>query len=592
MFTQLLAQATSIIASQLWNQQVAPASIQIEKTPSHFEGDVTIVVFPFVKMARLKPEDTAQAIGAALSEKISGIDRFNVVKGFLNITFTPSFWLSQMSEAAPAAEYSRPSGIAPKTIVVEYSSPNTNKPLHLGHIRNNLLGWSLAEVYKAAGHKVIKANLINDRGIHICKTMVAYSMWGNNETPESAGVKGDHLIGKYYVLFDKANKEEAAELGIEKPEDGDTPLMKDARAMLRDWEKGEPHVMALWNKLNSWVIAGFNDTYARLGVDFDKVYRESETYLSGKDIVQKGLAEGHLQQDPDGSVWIDLTDEGLDRKILLRSDGTTVYMTQDIGTAVARHNDFNADRMVYVVGNEQIYHFDVLKKTLKRLGYDWADNILHYSYGMVELPEGKMKSREGTVVDADDLLDEMKQTAADISKEAGKAQDLPAVEQDKLHEMIGQGALKYFILRVDPKKNMLFNPSESIDFNGNTGPFIQYTHARICSVLNKGREAGIAVDTLKWSAAADLKEHEKHLLYQLLTLPQMIEKAANNESPAVVANYSFELAQMFNSMYQEISILREPDETLRNNRLLLAKRTAETLKFAMGLLGVGMPEKM
>ncbi|HPB01662.1 MAG TPA: arginine--tRNA ligase, partial [Bacteroidales bacterium] len=468
MFTQLLAQATSIIASQLWNQQVAPASIQIEKTPSHFEGDVTIVVFPFVKMARLKPEDTAQAIGAALSEKISGIDRFNVVKGFLNITFTPSFWLSQMSEAAPAAEYSRPSGIAPKTIVVEYSSPNTNKPLHLGHIRNNLLGWSLAEVYKAAGHKVIKANLINDRGIHICKTMVAYSMWGNNETPESAGVKGDHLIGKYYVLFDKANKEEAAELGIEKPEDGDTPLMKDARAMLRDWEKGEPHVMALWNKLNSWVIAGFNDTYARLGVDFDKVYRESETYLSGKDIVQKGLAEGHLQQDPDGSVWIDLTDEGLDRKILLRSDGTTVYMTQDIGTAVARHNDFNADRMVYVVGNEQIYHFDVLKKTLKRLGYDWADNILHYSYGMVELPEGKMKSREGTVVDADDLLDEMKQTAADISKEAGKAQDLPAVEQDKLHEMIGQGALKYFILRVDPKKNMLFNPSESIDFNGNT----------------------------------------------------------------------------------------------------------------------------
>lgn len=592
MFTQLLAQATSDIASQLWNQQVAPAFIQIEKTPSHFEGDVTIVVFPFVKMARLKPEDTAQAIGAALSEKISGIDRFNVVKGFLNITFTPAFWLSQMSEAAPVAEYSRPAGIEPKTIVLEYSSPNTNKPLHLGHIRNNLLGWSLAEVYKAAGHNVIKANLINDRGIHICKTMVAYNMWGNNETPESAGVKGDHLIGKYYVLFDKANKEEAAELGIEKPEDGDTPLMKDARAMLRDWEKGEPHVMALWNKLNSWVIDGFNDTYARLGVDFDKVYRESETYLSGKDIVQKGLAEGHLQQDPDGSVWIDLTEEGLDRKILLRSDGTTVYMTQDIGTAVARHNDFGADKMVYVVGNEQIYHFDVLKKTLKRLGYDWADNILHYSYGMVELPEGKMKSREGTVVDADDLLDEMKQTAADISKEAGKAQDLPAVEQDKLHEMIGQGALKYFILRVDPKKNMLFNPSESIDFNGNTGPFIQYTHARICSVLNKGREAGINVDSLKWASEADLKQQEKELLYQLLTLPQMIEKAATNESPAVVANYSFELAQMFNSMYQEISILREPDETLRNNRLMLAKRTAETLKFAMGLLGVGMPEKM
>ena len=592
MFTQLLAQATSDIASQLWNQQVAPASIQIEKTPSHFEGDVTIVVFPFVKMARLKPEDTAQAIGAALSEKISGIDRFNVVKGFLNITFTPAFWLSQMSEAAPVAEYSRPSGIAPKTIVVEHSSPNTNKPLHLGHIRNNLLGWSLAEVYKAAGHNVIKANLINDRGIHICKTMVAYSMWGNNETPESAGVKGDHLIGKYYVLFDKANKEEAAELGIEKPEDGDTPLMQDARAMLRDWEKGEPHVMALWNKLNSWVIDGFTDTYSRLGVDFDKVYRESETYLSGKDIVQKGLSEGHLQHDPDGSVWIDLTDEGLDRKILLRSDGTTVYMTQDIGTAVARHNDFGADKMVYVVGNEQIYHFDVLKKTLKRLGYDWADNILHYSYGMVELPEGKMKSREGTVVDADDLLDEMKQTAADISKEAGKAQDLPANEQDKLHEMIGQGALKYFILRVDPKKNMLFNPSESIDFNGNTGPFIQYTHARICSVLNKGSEAGIAVDALKWFADAELKPQEKELLYQLLTLPQMIEKAATNESPAVVANYSFELAQMFNSMYQEISILREPDETLRNNRLLLAKRTAETLKFAMGLLGVGMPEKM
>lgn len=592
MFIHHLARSTSEIAQQLWHQDVSPASIQLEKTPHHFDGDITIVVFPFVKMARMKPEDTAQAIGAALKEKYIEIEQFNVVKGFLNISFKSSFWINLISAVANVTEYSRPVGIEPKTIVLEYSSPNTNKPLHLGHIRNNLLGWSLAEVYKAAGHKVIKANLINDRGIHICKTMVAYNMWSKGETPESAGIKGDHLIGKYYVLFDKANKEEASELGINKPEDGDTPLMKDARAMLLDWEKGEPHVMALWNKLNNWVIAGFNDTYARLGVDFDKVYRESETYLSGKDIVQKGLAEGHLQQDPDGSVWIDLTDEGLDRKILLRSDGTTVYMTQDIGTAVARHNDFEAEKMVYVVGNEQIYHFDVLKKTLKRLGYDWADNILHYSYGMVELPEGKMKSREGTVVDADDLLDEMKQTAADISKEAGKAQDLPAEEQDRLHEMIGQGALKYFILRVDPKKNMLFNPSESIDFNGNTGPFIQYTHARICSVLNKSREAGMDVDSLKWAADAGLKQQEKELLYQLLTLPQMIEKAATNESPAVVANYSFELAQLFNSMYQEISILREPDETLRNNRLLLAQRTAETLKFAMGLLGVGMPEKM
>ncbi len=592
MFLLDIAHATVEAANKLWQQKVDSAQIQIEKTPTHFEGDITIVVFPLVKMAQLKPEDTGTAIGNELKNTIEGIESFNVVKGFLNVVMKPSFWISKMAEIGSEIAYGQLHLNEPKTIVLEYSSPNTNKPLHLGHIRNNLLGWSLAEIYKAAGHKVVKVNLINDRGIHICKTMVAYNMWSKGETPESAGVKGDHLIGKYYVLFDQASKEEAVDLGIAKDDDTDIPLMLEARAMLRDWENGDAKTLELWNKLNSWVIEGFEATYKRLGVDFDKVYRESETYLSGKEIVMKGISDGVLQQDPDGSVWIDLTDEGLDRKILLRSDGTTVYMTQDIGTAVARQKDFGADSMVYVVGNEQIYHFDVLKKTLKHLGYSWADSILHFSYGMVELPEGKMKSREGKVVDADDLLDEMKQTAADISKEAGKAQDLPAVELDKLYEMIGQGALKYFILRVDPKKNMLFNPAESIDFNGNTGPFIQYTHARIRSVLAKAAESGIDTATLIWNNEAAVKPQEKELMFQLLSLPQMIAKAASAGSPAIVANYSFELAQMFNSMYQEISILREPDETLRNNRLLLATRTAETLRFAMKLLGVELPERM
>ena len=592
MFITQISYAVTEIVNELWQIEVSPQSVQIEKTPAHFDGNISIVVFPFVKAARMKPEDTGQLIGESLVKKIRFIKNFNIVKGFLNITFSPSFWLTHIAEISDIKKYSRPQDVEAKTIVLEYSSPNTNKPLHLGHIRNNLLGWSLSEIYKAAGHRVIKVNLINDRGIHICKTMVAYNMWGNGETPQSAGVKGDHLIGKYYVLFDKANKEEAEKLNISKPEDGDTPLMLDARAMLREWETGKPDTMELWKKLNEWVIDGFNVTYARLGIDFDKVYRESETYRSGKDIVTKGLADGALQQDADGSVWIDLTSEGLDRKALLRSDGTTLYMTQDIGTAVARQSDFKADNVVYVVGNEQNYHFDVLKKTLKKLGYSWADNILHYSYGMVELPEGKMKSREGTVVDADNLLDEMKETAAKISKEAGKAQDLSADEQDRLFEVIGQGALKYFILRVDPKKNMLFNPAESIDFNGNTGPFIQYTHARICSVIKKSKDFEIDLRNISWNTNVNLESREAELIYQLLIIPQIVEKAAISESPSVIANYCYELAHAFNSMYQEISILREPDADLRNNRLLLSLRTAETLKFAMGLLGIEMPERM
>lgn len=590
MVAELLARTVFEFVLEHWQQSVSEESIQIEKTPSNFEGDLTVVVFSFAKIARLKPEETANLIGENILSKIPDIESFNVVKGFLNIKFSDAYWLKKISMAGKPECYGKPENKNPKTIVLEYSSPNTNKPLHLGHIRNNLLGWSLAEIFKAAGNKVVKVNLINDRGIHICKTMVAYNTWGNGETPESAKIKGDHLIGKYYVLFDKANKEETVALNISNGDD--TPLMKEARAMLIDWEKGDKAVRDLWQKLNNWVIEGFEDTYNRLGIDFDKVYRESETYLSGKDIVIKGLNDGVLQQEDDGSVWIDLTDEGLDRKILLRSDGTTVYMTQDLGTAVARHADFKADKMIYVVGNEQNYHFDVLKKTLKKLGYDWADNISHYSYGMVELPEGKMKSREGTVVDADDLLDEMKETAAKMSKESGKDWNLPANEQDELNEMIGLGALKYFILKVDPKKNILFNPAESIDFTGNTGSFIQYTHARIRSLIEKSLNAGLDVNKMEFITKANLASSERELIINLLMLPDFINKAAQNESPAVVANYCFDLAQKFNSLYQDLSILRESDNVLKNNRLLIAAYTADTLRFAMGLLGIKMPERM
>ncbi|MCC8089053.1 MAG: arginine--tRNA ligase [Rikenellaceae bacterium] len=569
-------------------------SVQLQKTRREFEGDITLVVFPFLKLTRKGPEQTAEEIGHALSEKIAEIENYNVIKGFLNLSFKNSFWIQCFNKVVGDKNY----GFAEsngKTVMVEYSSPNTNKPLHLGHIRNNLLGYSVARILEAVGNKVIKANLVNDRGIHICKSMLAWQKFGNGETPQTSGMKGDHLVGKYYVEFDKAYKSEIKSLvekGMSEEEaKKEAPIIKEAQEMLRKWEAKDPEVYSLWETMNGWVYEGFDKTYRDLGVEFDKIYYESETYLLGKSIVEEGLAKGVFYRKPDNSVWIDLASDGLDQKLLLRSDGTSVYMTQDLGTAYSRFTEYNLDDLIYVVGNEQNYHFQVLKLILSKLGYSWSDHIYHLSYGMVELPEGKMKSREGTVVDADDLIEGMVSTAREMSDELGKLDGCTPEEAENISRMVGMGALKYFILKVDPKKTMLFDPKESIDFNGNTGPFIQYTHARIRSVLRKAQE-----NSVRKAAEFDFDIHllpkEVELIKYILDYPEVVANAAETHSPAVVANHIYDLVKEFNQYYHDYSILREENDKIRAARLLLIEKVSEVIKKGMALLGIDVPERM
>ena len=577
--------------------------VNFQKTRPEFEGDMTIVVFPFVKLAGRNPEQLANEMGAEMIKESDMIAKFNVVKGFLNLLISDKFWMDFFKANHENREFGR-KPVSGKAVVVEYSSPNTNKPLHLGHIRNNLLGWSVSEIMKANGKNVVRVNLVNDRGIHICKSMLAWQKWGNGCTPESTGKKGDHLIGDFYVLFDKKFKEEVKALlpadfdaldekGKEEAKakaEAEAPLMQEAREMLRKWEANDPEVRHLWETMNQWVYDGFDVTYKRLGVAFEKIYYESQTYLLGKELVQEGLDKGVLYRRDDNSVWCDLRDEGLDEKLLLRRDGTSVYMTQDLGTAQLRVKEYDPEKLIYVVGNEQIYHFDVLKRVLVRLGREWGNDIEHLSYGMVELPNGKMKSREGTVVDADDLMDEMVATAKGVSEELGKAKDLSPEEADKLYHTIGLGALKYFILKVDPKKTMLFNPEESIDFNGNTGPFVQYTHARICSVLRKAEEQGIKLESEV--KVVDLQPKEKEIIVMMYGWPMVLSQAAENRSPAMVANFIFDLAKEFNQFYQECSILKEVDPDRRMFRLQVCDMVAALLRNASELLGIGMPNRM
>ncbi len=568
--------------------------VQIQKTRKEFEGDYTLVVFPLLKTSRKSPEMTANEIGEHMVASNPELGSFNVIKGFLNLKLDPKFWSERFSEIAANEKFGfgEPTG---RTIMVEYSSPNTNKPLHLGHIRNNLLGYSVAAILKANGNDVIKANLVNDRGIHICKSMLAWQRYGGGETPESSGMKGDHLVGKYYVEFDKHYKSEIKQLmeqGMSEDEAKQSaPIMLEAQEMLRKWEAKDPDTIALWTTMNGWVYEGFDKTYKDLGVSFDKVYYESQTYLLGKNIVDEGLAKGVFYRRDDGSVWIDLTADGLDEKLLLRSDGTSVYMTQDLGTAYQRFEQYNLNELMYVVGNEQNYHFQVLKLVLKKLGYDWADHIYHLSYGMVELPDGKMKSREGTVVDADDLMDAMISEARQMSEELGKLEGCTEEEADAVSRMVGLGALKYFILKVDPKKTMLFNPRESIDFNGNTGPFIQYTHARIRSVLRKADEA--AVD---YTGAIDLNvglvQDEIDIIKQLVDYPSVVRAAGESFSPSLIAAYVYDLAKLYNGYYHDHQIMREENEAVRRMRLQLCCQVARIIKSGMGLLGIDVPERM
>ena len=572
--------------------EVNPAQIQIQKTRKEFEGDYTLVAFPLLKLSRKSPEATATELGEHIVANNPQISAYNVIKGFLNLSIAPAFWLERFAEVAADENFgmAAPSG---RTVMIEYSSPNTNKPLHLGHIRNNLLGYSVAQILKANGHNVIKVNLVNDRGIHICKSMLAWQLYGGGETPASSGMKGDHLVGKYYVEFDKHYKAQIKELvegGMSEEEaKKSAPIILQAQEMLRKWEAKDEEVYNLWQTMNGWVYEGFDVTYKALGVDFDKVYYESQTYLLGKSLVQDGLDKGVFYRKEDGSVWINLEGDGLDHKLLLRGDGTSVYMTQDLGTALSRFEENKLDDMIYVVGNEQNYHFQVLKLVLKKLGYDWSDNIYHLSYGMVELPEGKMKSREGTVVDADDLIADMVETARDMSNELGKLDGCTKEEADAICTMVGLGALKYFILKVDPKKTMLFDPRESIDFNGNTGPFIQYTHARICSVLRKADEQGI---DYKSHSNTELLAEEAELIKALCDFPAVIASAGESFSPSVIAAYAYDLAKTFNGYYHDHSIMREENEQKRRMRLMLAAEVARTLSKAMKLLGIDVPERM
>lgn len=579
---------------QCYGADVEADNVQLQATRKEFAGDLTVVVFPFTRFSKKSPEETAKQLGDYLREHIDEIRDYNVVKGFLNIEISPAYWVGVLNEVAQDARYGYRKEKSGVSYMIEYSSPNTNKPLHLGHIRNNLLGWSVSEIQKANGHDVKMVNLVNDRGIHICKSMIAWEKYANGATPESTGMKGDHLVGMYYVRFDKEYKAEIKTLmegGMDEEEaKKNAPILAEAQDMLRKWEAGDEKTISLWRTMNDWVLKGFDETYKVMGVGFDKVYFESETYKKGRDIVLKGLADGVLYRKDSGSVWADLTEDGLDHKLLLRDDGTSVYMTQDIGTAYDRFNEFKIDEMTYVVGNEQNYHFQVLSLICKKLGFDWADKINHLSYGMVELPEGKMKSREGTVVDADDLMAEMINTARETSKELGKLEGYTEAEAEEVYRKVALGALKYFILKVDPKKTMMFNPKESIDFNGNTGPFIQYTYARIKSILRKADEAGVKVEAADTQMA--ISDKEQDLIKSIAKLPAVVKEAGDNNSPALLGNYAYDLAKEFNQFYHDFSILKEENPMLKNFRLLLSKECSEAIKNAMGMLGIEMPERM
>jgi arginyl-tRNA synthetase len=588
----------------LYGQDVPAAQVQLQKTKKEFEGHLTLVVFPFLRMSKKGPEQTAQEIGEYLQANEPSVAAFNVIKGFLNLTIASSAWIELLNGIHADKQY----GIVAATdnsplVMIEYSSPNTNKPLHLGHVRNNLLGNALANIVAANGNKVVKTNIVNDRGIHICKSMLAWQKYGNGETPESSGKKGDHLIGDYYVSFDKHYKAEVKELmakfqseGMNEEEakakaEAESPLMKEAREMLVKWEANDPEVRALWKKMNDWVYAGFDETYRMMGVTFDKIYYESNTYLEGKEKVMEGLEKGFFYRKEDGSVWADLTGEGLDHKLLLRADGTSVYMTQDIGTAKLRFADYPIDKMIYVVGNEQNYHFQVLSILLDKLGFEWGKGLVHFSYGMVELPEGKMKSREGTVVDADDLMAEMIDTAKETSNELGKLDGLTKEEADNIARIVGLGALKYFILKVDARKNMTFNPKESIDFNGNTGPFIQYTYARIQSVLRKAKEAGIEIPA-QLPAGIELSEKEEGLIQMVADFAAVVKQAGEDYSPSIIANYTYDLVKEYNQFYHDFSILREENEAVKVFRLALSENVAKVVRLGMGLLGIEVPDRM
>ncbi len=592
----MIADAVKQAVKSLYGQEVPDKMVQVQKTRSEFEGNLTLVVFPFVKMARKSPEQTAQELGSYLVENCEAVERFNVVKGFLNMVIAPAAWLSLLADIDADEHYGMKQATDDSPLVmIEYSSPNTNKPLHLGHVRNNLLGWSLAQIMQANGNRVVKTNIVNDRGIHICKSMLAWLKYGNGETPESSGKKGDHLIGDYYVAFDKHYREEVKELvaqGMdEEKAKQEAPLIKEAHEMLVKWEQNDPEVRALWEKMNAWVYAGFDETYKKLGVSFDKIYYESQTYLKGKAKVEEGLQKGLFFRKEDNSVWADLTNEGLDQKLLLRSDGTSVYMTQDIGTAEMRFHDYPIDKMIYVVGNEQNYHFQVLSILLDRLGFKWGKELVHFSYGMVELPNGKMKSREGTVVDADDLMDLMVADAKKTSEELGKFDDMTEEERNEIARIVGMGALKYFILKVDARKNMLFNPEESIDFNGNTGPFIQYTYARIRSILRKAAAAGSTSQTSS-TGLTSLSGKEIDLIQKMSEFGAAVEQAGKDYSPSGIANYCYELTKQFNQFYHDYSILGADTEEEKAFRLMLAKNVAKTIKNGMSLLGIEVPERM
>ena len=599
----VISSAVIRAVKELYGQDVPAKMTQLQKTKETFEGNLTLVVFPFLKASKKKPEDTAQDIGQYLLQHCEAVAGFNVVKGFLNLIVAKGAWLSLLSDIDANEKFGEKVSTDDSPLVmIEYSSPNTNKPLHLGHVRNNLLGWSLSKIMEANGNRVVKTNIVNDRGIHICKSMLAWQKWGNGETPESSGKKGDHLIGDYYVAFDKHYREECAALKAQYIADGlnedkaeekakaEAPLIKAAHKMLVKWEQGDKDVRALWEMMNSWVYAGFDDTYKALGVSFDKIYYESNTYLVGKKKVEEGLTKGLFFRKEDGSVWADLTQEGLDQKLLIRSDGTSVYMTQDIGTAEMRFNDFPIDKMIYVVGNEQNYHFQVLSLLLDRLGFKWGKDLVHFSYGMVELPNGKMKSREGTVVDADDLITTMIDDARKTSDELGKFKDMSEAEKQEIARIVGLGALKYFILKVDARKNMLFNPEESIDFNGNTGPFIQYTYARIRSIMRKAEEQGLQVETV--ASDATLNDKEVELIQKMNEFGMAVTDAGENYNPAGIANYCYDLTKLFNQFYHDYSILNADTETEKITRLIIAKNVAKTIKNGMELLGIEVPERM